>query len=700
MNNDFKIYKPLAFVVLLLVFLMIIVRPDSAKSALPANTKMIVDYCEFALSNQNVAMNNWEAQNPSGVPEENVFKPWDPVAQAGVIVRVENTNKNIGQTPSYQIQWFTPEKDLYNEYYPNTGVKTRMPTINIETGDDKYLYSRCHYKVGNYTIFLADGYSVLYSYLTNDFNLTKDIIPFSQTSSSGHTIRDLIFYRYGGSGAGNRFLNNNVDLSEQNVIYPNTSPYSIFKVPNNLNSFPSSYMHYAGDHLREIGFNHLVTRAFARGLFYINNTRPGYETINFLKPIVLSNKTTITNLDNGESYTGSGSTGVRLIPGNTYKADVYYENRFSSALEVRANAYFYRENWCDHRGLGKAPGGILTMQNQAQQTSTLSIPPGGNVAVSSTYTIPNDPERALCAARFYARVSNLNDPTGSTTPVWPIIGSGEYPFMTFRTIDPRIDLVRTDEIFPDLGENTEPIPAFKVTIDLYAEAYNFNQDILPNYYDLEARIYRNNLLPGSLVWQKDYDLSEPQYADLFESGVMKKGTTKPFTFFVPILSDWSGESSTFFVRVFNKMKQEIGVHPQFKDRYISGFIENVYFKSGSSQSSFDLRYRIMKQAVSHTNKLLIFNPSESKEQTFFISVVNLTDPENITVRLETWELTLPPLGVGRINVTVTGRYASWPEEERNETFKIFVKSASGDIADSLSPHTVQILPWGRDDFYP
>ncbi|MCK4650439.1 hypothetical protein KAT36_04385 [Candidatus Pacearchaeota archaeon] len=610
--------------------------------------KMKVRYCEFAVSNTNVAQ--WKYQSDSGTDESEVFKPWDEATQEGIFLLSENKNTILGEPSSYEFTRYTPEENWFNEF-KSDGTKSDIPIINVGVGKDKWIYTRCKFITGDYRIFLYDyGYCDL-GYLTNDFNLTSEIIP-SDTSSSG-TPHTSIYGNYLTHVHPSPRWLNNLNPGESG-LFPHTEPYIIYKTQN-LAQRPTSLVYFSmGWLVRELGRTSTVSSPQPNKILYINNSNSDYAPENYLTVSALWGDMIKKDENTGETTTGSGSH-LKLIPEHNYSTTSFFKNNHGVPLIIDFHKRISQNSWPRSRGVGK--GDIAIFPSQPTQKETITFQPGETKSITNNYVIPAG--YAIVNAYSYMHIKNSNSPTGGWIYGWPPLGSEAYPYLSFRTIDPRIEMTKVDGKYK---------PIFNITLDLYGEAYARNLPIAQDDYELEGRIYKNSINDENLEFQQTYPLPSN----------LPKGDTS-FNLQIPVDPSW-GEGK-YYIKILSKMKKAIEPHPEFKDKYISMYYGNPYFKAGDIAYPYDNKLKFGSDSKIDSEKIVIFNPSFyendielnieswSDENNFILSWDRETFSKNPSTTIH-----LYPLQSKEINFWVNATYTPWISSSLKESLKINIQS--------------------------
>jgi len=608
------------------------------------DTKMKVKYCEFAVSDIDVSQ--WKYEDSSGTDEADVFKPWNETEQEGIFMLSNNKNLVLEEASDYEFTRYTLNRTWFNEF-GSDGSESDIPVIDVGVGQDKWIYTRCFFKTGDYRIFLFDKSFYDYYYLTDDFNLTTGIIPYD--TSSG-TPRVSTYGNYLALLCVSSKLNN-LNPGESG-LFPYTEPYIIYKTKN-LAKKPSSNVRFGMSWmLRELGRVNLISSPSPGAILYINNFDSDYAVENFLKVTQLGGEIVKKDEDSGETIVGGGD--LKIIPGHNYSMIVPFENRYGVPLTMNF-IYGIRPNgWPYSRGLGM--GNVALFPHQARQTKILSFLPGETKNLTNSYVIPNnDGGYAIVHSYQYTHWSNVDDPEGYIVYSWPRVGSDEYPYLSFQTIDPRIEMIKEGGVWTAI---------FNITTDLYVESNTYNLDVAQDDYELEGRVYKNSIIPENLEYMENYPLPSD----------LNKGAT-PFNWRIPIDPSWQG--GRYYIKLLSKMLKSLEPHPSFQDKYISVYYGNPYFKPGDIAYQYDNRLNFGLDSKIDSEKIVIFNPT-FYENDVELSVERWSDEDNFILSWDgvnfeknpTKTFHLLPLESREIIFWVNASYEFWPEESILEKLKI------------------------------
>jgi hypothetical protein len=628
----------------------------------PIDDKVVVDVCEFALSELDVGGGDW-AFLGGGVSEGSVFKVWDESTQTGVYMTITNT-QSLGQPANYVVSRHTPARSWFNEF-ENSITQSKIPIINVGVSTNKWQYFRCRYKVGNSRIFLSSSGFGQINYFTNDYNLTKNLFLQANTMKNQLASPDSFIFSYSGSEVGLDIgihaLNNGV--VGEDGFFPNSNPYIIYK-GENVNGMPSSLVAYDGWWLiREPGTGDLVSSPLrmqgsdVRGpVFYVNNSRGDVLPQNYFVVDDIDYKRCVLPCSVIES--GKLNSNLKLIKDRTYQINNTFKNNYAVDLNISFLSFVGMDKRPSWRGIGY--GDVPIFEEGEREIINVTIPGGGEYNLTTYFTYLNgisQPRVGVNALNYvyYTNKYNYNnllgdiDANSGVRRLFIYLASEEYPYLSFIGSDPRISIRKN-------GNQYETV--LNISVNLFAEDYANNNNIQAGQYDVGVKVANAT----NIVYLTSVLLNR----------VLSRGEVLLFNFIIPIDQAWNFNEK-HRVYFFSRMNEDV-VNPasypnlNFKDRIVAHTIDETYFKPGDIAYQLDDKLVFSSGSRRDVESIIVFNPS------FYPIDIDLTidswshPTENF---MASWDgvnfgkhpslrVKLLPLQSREINFWVTANYNPWP----------------------------------------
>ena len=85
------------------------------------------------------------------------FGTWDEDTQTGTFMKVTNNNPTIGigQNGDYEYISYQQPREYYNSF-EKPGLISKIPILNVRSGQENKVYINCSFIIGDVRIFLFD----------------------------------------------------------------------------------------------------------------------------------------------------------------------------------------------------------------------------------------------------------------------------------------------------------------------------------------------------------------------------------------------------------------------------------------------------------------------------------------------------------------------------------------------------------------
>ena len=642
------------------------------------NDRIIVHYCEFALS--DIDVNKWKFQdstNPSYTDENDVFRNWDNSIQKGIFLVIDNANRVFGESSNYQYIRKTPEITWFNEFNSGDGTKSNITIVNVNgslpsrTGD-KWLYVRCYYQTSSNAdgrITPQDSGIEIRPYATNDFNLSWGVIP---TTCTNCPITMIPHYSIYGSkliygyGRNQTWRNNRVSLSEEG-FFAGTSPYEIFRIGKNLKYWPTAIFEVGTFLVRDEGYTPLPNQTNGM-IFYINNSNETLNNIsNFLVPRYIN--TTIRDLNEPTNWPAADGR-IRIIQGHEYNMTTYFNNTFRVPMKIQIRNFYECGAMDGGIGMGDVDIKICSASSVSSTEETLAPSQAKSVNYTFTTPYPNITLKMYDTLKF----KNKNAPQSTNNDwayEWPTIGGEEYGYLGFFEIVAEIELIKNETT----GEHH---PVFKITPGLKVIDYGFNQNVFQEDYEIVFKIWNSTMrVAANLVYEENISLAQAEY---------HRGVRVPENLRVVVDKSWmSSLRENYYVRLYLKAMGPRALARGFSGKTVAATQTNPYFKPGEIAFKGKDMLVFSEDGKNDTDMITIFNPSFG-EIDINLSVDSWTDTENFTINWAEYTegvrsesgfgkyasktIHLAPLEWKDVEVVVNASHYPWPDREVYQNLKV------------------------------
>ncbi|MCK5343862.1 MAG: hypothetical protein KAR20_10685, partial [Candidatus Heimdallarchaeota archaeon] len=228
--------------------------------------------------------------------DDDTFGEWD--GTKGIVERVTNSNPNFGldENPNYTWEFYQGDRTYFDES-GTYGTTSQLPILEAKPGVDTFAYTKCTFQVGDrFVPYLNFNIYPFYAKLTNDFNLTTEIID-DDIKTKTTWQNSPISYNNPPLMTSGVYADTTLSTNTNNGVFPNIEFHKVYK--HNLNDYPSSLVYIDPDFYGE-GGSRPISPAF-KFYFYINNTNiPNDEIKQYLCPTI--SQFTAVNLNTSEIY--------------------------------------------------------------------------------------------------------------------------------------------------------------------------------------------------------------------------------------------------------------------------------------------------------------------------------------------------------------------------------------------------------------